>query len=128
MTEERPDEERRRGDLRRRLADSPALRDAIERAVTGGGLPADLVSPRSLDELDRGSELENAMGLATLEAIVRRVGRPPLVVRNDAVELEELPDFPAGTDALSRGWSAASSRSAASSSPTTPWHGAAPAG
>ena len=103
MTEERPDEERRRGDLRRRLADSPALRDAIERAVTGGGLPADLVSPRSLDELDRGSELENAMGLATLEAIVRRVGRPPLVVRNDAVELEELPDFPAGTDALIKG-------------------------
>ena len=71
--------------------------------MTGGGLPADLVSPRALDELDRGGELENAMQLDALEAIVRRVGRPPLVVRNDAVELEDLPDFPAGTDALIKG-------------------------
>lgn len=35
-----------------------------------------------------------------LEAIVQRVGRPPLLVRNDMVELEPLVDFPPGTDTL----------------------------
>jgi endonuclease G, mitochondrial len=35
---------------------------------------------------------------AGLEAIVRLTGRPPLLIRNDAVELETLDDFPAGTD------------------------------
>lgn len=103
MTDERPDEERRLGDLRRRLADSPALREAIEQAVKDGTLPEDLVSARSVDELDRGGELESVLRVDALEAIVRRVGRPPLVVRNDAVELEDLPDFPAGTDALIKG-------------------------
>lgn len=103
MTDERPDEERRLGDLRRRLEDSPALREAIERAVTSGELPADLASPRSVDEVGAGGELESVLRVDALEAIVRRVGRPPLVVRNDGVELEDLPDFPAGTDALIKG-------------------------
>lgn len=103
MTDERLDEERRLGDLRRRLEDSPALREAIERAVASGELPADLASPRSVDEVGAGGELESVLRLDALEAIVRRVGRPPLVVRNDGVELEDLPDFPAGTDALIKG-------------------------
>ena len=103
MTDERPDEERRLGDLRRRLEDSPALREAIERAVKSGDLPADLASPRSVDEVGAGGELESVLRVDALEAIVRRVGRPPLVVRNDGVELEDLPDFPAGTDALIKG-------------------------
>jgi endonuclease G, mitochondrial len=85
MTDERPDEERRLGDLRRRLADSPALREAIEQAVKDGTLPEDLVPARSVDELDRGGELESVLRVDALEAIVRRVGRPPLVLRNDAV-------------------------------------------
>jgi endonuclease G len=34
-----------------------------------------------------------------LEAIVRLTGRPPLLVENNAVVLEPLEDFPAGTDA-----------------------------
>lgn len=103
MTDERPDEERRLGDLRRRLEDSPALREAIERAVASGELPAELASPRSVDEVGAGGELESVLRVDALEAIVRRVGRPPLVVRNDGVELEDLPDFPAGTDALIKG-------------------------
>ena len=103
MTDERQDEERRRGDLRRRLADSPALREAVQRAATTGRLPDALVSPGSAEALDRGDELESVIQLDALEAIVRRVGRPPLVVRNDAVELEELPDFAPGTDALIKG-------------------------
>ena len=103
MTDARPDEEQRLEGVRRRLADSPALRKLIDRKAKAGELPADLVPPRSVDALDRGSELESVLGVDSLEAIVRRVGRPPLIVRNDAVELEELPDFPTGTDALIKG-------------------------
>ena len=43
------------------------------------------------------------MPLAGLEAIVQRTGRPPLLIQNDRVVMEELPDFPAGTDQLIRG-------------------------
>jgi endonuclease G len=35
-----------------------------------------------------------------LEAIVRVTGRPPLLVQNNAVVLEPLEDFPAGTDVM----------------------------
>src|SRR5262249_7598449 len=46
--------------------------------------------------------LESTIGLEDqavgLEAIGRLTGRPPLLIRNDAVELEPLDDFPAGTD------------------------------
>ena len=37
---------------------------------------------------------------AALEAIVQRTGRPPLLIRNDEVQLEELVDFPPDTDRL----------------------------
>src|SRR5262245_57399461 len=37
--------------------------------------------------------------LTGLEAIVKLTGRPPLLVRNDEVELQPLDDFPPGTDA-----------------------------
>ncbi len=40
-----------------------------------------------------------ARQLVGLEAIVKRVGRPPLLIRNNVVELQPLDDFPAGTDA-----------------------------
>ena len=36
--------------------------------------------------------------MAGLEAIVKLVGRPPLLVENNAVVLQPLDDFPAGTD------------------------------
>lgn len=41
--------------------------------------------------------------LAGFEAIVKRIGRPPLLVRNDVVELQPLDDFPAGTDVQIKG-------------------------
>ena len=46
-------------------------------------------------------QLESAAAtpMAGLEAIVRITGRPPLLVKNNAVVLEPLDDFPAGTDA-----------------------------
>jgi endonuclease G len=50
----------------------------------------------------RASQLESvgmtADQLAGYEAIVRVTGRPPLLVRNNAVELQPLDDFPTGTD------------------------------
>ncbi|MBM7502998.1 DNA/RNA non-specific endonuclease [Agromyces aurantiacus] len=103
MSDEPRDEEARTGAVRRRLADAPELREAIEQAVKAGRLPAEMVPPRALDAIDRGGELESVLHVDALEAIVRRVGRPPLLVRNDAVELEPLPDFPAGTDVLIKG-------------------------
>jgi len=50
----------------------------------------------------RSSQLEavaiTADRLAGLEAIVKRVGRPPMLVRDNEVELQPLDDFPPGTD------------------------------
>lgn len=116
--------EERLEDVRRRL--TPAVREAIEKAIALDRLPAPLrpvigtpalqflgVGPRpGLEGLSPtignrragapGSELPR-MPLAGLEAIVQRTGRPPLLIRNDRVVLDELPDFPAGTDELIRG-------------------------
>ena len=47
--------------------------------------------------------LESMAPVAALEAIVQRTGRPPLLIRNDKVELEPLDDFPVGTDLKIRG-------------------------
>lgn len=92
------DEELRLEAVRRRLTGSPALRDAILRATTTLRLPDNLVSERSAEAVDRGDDLESVFGADALEAIVQRIGRPPLIVRNNLVELEPLPDFPTGTD------------------------------
>jgi endonuclease G len=91
----------------KRLGGSPALREAVAAALGGPGLEAEFTSGLSKATIasvqaDAG-RLETVVGVDRLEAIVRKVGRPPLVVRNDVVELEPLPDFPAGTDALIKG-------------------------
>src|SRR3954447_895383 len=89
--------------VRARLNASPELEQAVKEAVAAGtipGLGTDVVRPDAPDVLtDDSQPLENVVRVDALEAIVQRVGRPPLVIRNDAVELEPLPDFPAGTDA-----------------------------
>ncbi|MFG1478782.1 DNA/RNA non-specific endonuclease [Xanthobacter sp. V4C-4] len=106
--------------LRSRL--TPAVREAIEKSVANGTLPAPLAPVAEAPELwrlglpaavpetfraqaRRGGENLFAIPrmVAGLEAIVQRVGRPPLLVRNDGVVLEDLPDFPTGTDDLIRG-------------------------
>lgn len=84
---------------------SPGLVDAVEKAIQN-----DRIDPgrfgQTKDKLLRAihstpSQLESAAEVppTALEAIVRLTGRPPLTVRNNQVELEPLPDFPAGTDA-----------------------------
>ncbi len=45
-----------------------------------------------------GPALESNIGLGPLEAIVKLTGRPPLLIANDKVVLEPLPDLPLGTD------------------------------
>src|SRR3954453_14065132 len=89
--------------VRARLNASPELEQAVREAVAAGtipGLGSDVVRPDAPDVLtDDSQPLESVVRVDALEAIVQRVGRPPLMIRNDAVELEPLPDFPAGTDA-----------------------------
>jgi endonuclease G, mitochondrial len=93
--------EARLADVTARLKNSPELEDAVRRAIAKGDIPgvtAELPDrTRSDVERDVG-RLEGLVPLGSLEAIVQRVGRPPLLIRNDAVVLEELPDFPPGTD------------------------------
>jgi endonuclease G len=90
--------------VRTRLNASPELEEAVRRAVAEGQVPeaaAAVIPPENADAAARDRErLERVVPIDALEAIVQRVGRPPMLVRNDAVELEPLVDFPPGTDSL----------------------------
>ncbi len=97
-----PDERLER--VRARLNASPELEEAVRQAVAEGRVPeaaAAMIPPEAADAAARDRErLERVVASDALEAIVQRVGRPPLLVRNDTVELEPLVDFPPGTDTL----------------------------
>jgi endonuclease G, mitochondrial len=98
-----PHEERREA-LRKRL--TPEMKAAIGAAVDGGRLPRSLLAdlPRpSLEALGAVDRLESVLAVDALEAIVVFVGRPPLLVRNDKVVLEPMPELPADTPAKIRG-------------------------
>jgi hypothetical protein len=97
MTDGLQDEAVRLDRVQQKLANE-ALRDEIENALTSGRISEVMISPREAERLDRGGTLEGVLDLPPLEAIVQRFGRPPLVVKDDEVELEPLPDFPADTD------------------------------
>jgi len=90
--------------VRTRLNASPELADAVRRAVAEGRVPeaaAAVIPPQGAEAAGADREpLERVVPSDALEAIVQRVGRPPLLVRNDTVELEPLVDFPTGTDTL----------------------------
>ncbi|MGR6964284.1 DNA/RNA non-specific endonuclease [Geodermatophilus sp. URMC 61] len=93
--------------VRTRLARSPRLAQAVRDAVVRGDVPdaAAAVIPDEAREAvatDR-QPLESLVRIDALEAIVRRVGRPPLLIRNDAVELQDLVDFPPETGGLITG-------------------------
>jgi endonuclease G len=87
--------------VRARLDASAELTEAVRQAIAGGGPPGIAIPARAAEAAasDR-DRLESVVPGDALEAIVQRVGRPPLLVRNDTVELEPLVDFPAGTDTL----------------------------
>ena len=101
-----PDDERLER-VMTRLRRSPQLADAVRKAVASRDIPEAAESQISDEDAEAvGSDrrpLEGVVPVEALEAIVQRVGRPPLLIRNDRVELEPLVDFPTGTDALIKG-------------------------
>lgn len=102
---------------RERLQESPALTAAVEAQLKAGllaqiGLPAaGQGGPPEAGGSGEGRRvdlLESIRSDDALEAIVQRVGRPPLLIQNDRVVLGaeidgDLVDFPPGTDARIRG-------------------------
>ena len=104
-------EQERLAGVTRKLDGSPRLRAAIHRAAEDGTLP-DLVGPRlgavltrtpALRAVGNGDALESSIPPLALEAIVKRIGRPPLLVQNNEIQLVPLEDFPAATDSLIKG-------------------------
>ncbi|SDI38440.1 endonuclease G [Paraburkholderia steynii] len=95
--------------LKKRL--TPEMETAVRAAFDAGRLPRSLMSAMSrssVDALKAGQALESVAVAGTaalegLEAIVLLVGRPPLLVRNDTVVLEPMPELPQETSALIRG-------------------------
>lgn len=93
-------DEARLESVRRRL--TPELENRIRLAAAAGALPRAVMGALSHPVLEglrsQGTALESLLRVDALEAIVQRFGRPPLLVRNDQVELEPLDDFPPDTD------------------------------
>lgn len=89
------------------IASRPGMLEATVKATAAGRIdPARFgLKQKQIEDLAQarpaGLESVGVSGdqLAGFEAIVKLVGRPPLLVRNNAVELQPLDDFPAGTDA-----------------------------
>src|SRR5687768_10333885 len=78
-----------------RLAASPALADAIRRALAQGNVPdaaAAVIPAHQAEAVAHDRQPLERIRTDALEAIVQRVGRPPLLVRNGTVELEPLVD------------------------------------
>lgn len=94
--------------LKKRL--TPEMEMAVRVAFDAGRLPRSLMSALSrpsVDALKGGQTLESVAvagttALGGLEAIVALVGRPPLLIRNDTVVLEPMPELPQETQALIR--------------------------
>jgi endonuclease G len=104
-------DEERLAEVTRRLDRSPDLRATIHKAAADGRLP-DLVGPvlgsvltgtSALDAVARGDALEASVPPLALEAIVKRVGRPPLLVQDGIIQLVSLDAFPQATDTLIKG-------------------------
>jgi len=91
----------RREAVKSQLNASPLLREAVQAALVSGRFGD--VFDRDISDAAKGKiaadagALETVTPLPTIEAIVKRVGRPPLVVRGDKVIMELLPGFPSGT-------------------------------
>lgn len=95
--------------LRQRL--TPEIDQEARAALAAGRLPGSLLKALSLttlEGLNKGQSLEalavnGTAPLDQLEAIIKLIGRPPLLIRNDEVVLEPLPGLPQGTAGLIKG-------------------------
>ncbi len=96
--------EERISNLSRRLTQE--METAVQELLKRNRLPHALLSglsAASLGALKEGAGLESMLNDSTLsgfEAIVKLVGRPPLLIDNDRVVMQPLPDLPVGTDGL----------------------------
>jgi len=90
---------------------TPVIREAVAQALADGRLPVEMATAAqgpSLKAIIGANDriaFETPAGVlpvAALEAIVQFVGRPPLLVQQDRVLLEPLPDFPEGTAEMIR--------------------------
>ncbi|MCE7796379.1 DNA/RNA non-specific endonuclease [Sphingobium sufflavum] len=95
----------RRSTLETQVATNPKLLDTITARIAAGDYPKALLGALPDAALDNAhaarSPLESLVStapIAALEAIVKLTGRPPMLVRDDAVVMEPLPDFQPGTD------------------------------
>lgn len=79
---------------------------AVAEAIAAGRLPPEMqravakANLKAMVEPGARMTIEGVRGptpIAALEAIVQFVGRPPLLVHEDRVQIEPLPDFPMGT-------------------------------
>ncbi len=80
---------------------TPKMVEAVNARLAAGTVPPAVAAelPVEIETTGRDAvELESLLPLPALEAIVRLTGRPPLLIRNDQVVLEPLPDLP-GADA-----------------------------
>lgn len=85
---------------------TPEMREAVQIALVRGRLPESLLATLEEDALEAvkgGAPLESMLGdytLANLEAIIKLVGRPPLLIEADRVVMEPLPELPTETKGL----------------------------
>ena len=91
-----------------KVQQSPELAAAIKRQIANGLLDRIGMSAAGAGAPDPGGGLESMTEPSALEAIVQRVGRPPLLIQNDRVVLksgidDDLHDFPPNMDALIKG-------------------------
>ena len=102
-------ETERRAALEGRLAANPKLAAAVARRIADGSLPPLLkaaTSDHRSGMIAGGTPLESLLRsapMAVTEAIILLTGRPPMLVRDDKVVMEPLPDFPIGTDVQIKG-------------------------
>jgi len=98
MTDDR-NERPRLQDLLHRLELSDRVRAAVEQYIAVEQIPTGTLSGVETDEAGSRDSSTDDLGTDALEAIVQRVGRPPLLIEHSEVVLEDLLEFPEGTDA-----------------------------
>lgn len=83
------------GRLHELLPRMPKIQEAVDEALRSGRFEAAQfgIDPKRLGGGFESMAGNNALGF---EAIVRRVGRPPLLIRNNQIVFEPLPDLPIG--------------------------------